>query len=260
MCLIVFSYKKHAGYRLVFAANRDEFYERPTRPLSFWTDRPDVLAGRDLKGGGTWLGVTRSGRIAAITNFRDIPSLRQDAPTRGMLVSNFLTGSDTPVRYLDQVRSVADRYNGFNLIVGDRESLCYYSNKGGDMYPLSPGVYGLSNHLLDTPWPKVRLARDKLQSLLINTPDVDSDTLMEMLHDVSSPPDAALPDTGIGLEWERMLSPIFIAGDGYGTRSSSVLLWRENGEITFAERTFDIASSQAGKATCPTRIYRLKVC
>jgi uncharacterized protein with NRDE domain len=197
--------------------------------------------------------------MAAITNFRHIPSLRQDAPSRGMLVKNFLTGKATPADYLTQVQSIGNRYNGFNLIVGDAESLFYYSNKRGDIHRLSPGLYGLSNHLLNTPWPKVQKAKTKFQSLLTDQPEIESNEVFKMLHDTSRPPDDALPDTGIGLEWERLLSPMFITSETYGTRSSSVIIWEGNGEITFAERTYDGGADHPDKETSATKSYHLQL-
>lgn len=255
MCLIVFAYRRQPGYRLILAANRDEFYDRPTRGVSFWQDRPDILAGLDLKGGGTWLGITRSGRIAAITNYRHMPSVRPGAPSRGMLVKDFLSGDTPPTDYLDRVQSVGSRYNGFNLLVGDADSLYYFSNKGGAIRRLAPGLYGLSNHLLDTPWPKVERVKTKFESLLKRSADPASEDLFDMLQDAARPPDKALPDTGIGLEWERVLSPMFITSQTYGTRSTAVVLWRENGEITFSEMSHH---RQCGR-TAETRTYQLQL-
>ena len=259
MCLIVLSYRHHPGYRLILAANRDEFYDRPTRPLSYWTDRSDILAGIDLRGGGTWLGITTAGRIAAITNFRHIPSMREGAPSRGNLVKDFLTGSTSPLGYLKDVRTVGDRYNGFNLIVGDTESLCYYSNKNGDIQNLSPGVYGLSNHLLNTPWPKVQRAKDKFCSVLSRFPVIQHRPLFQTLQDTWRPPDDELPDTGIGLEWERILSPMLIVSDVYGTRSSSVIIWKEDGQIEFSEKSYDEGAAHQGNGTAPITTFRLRL-
>jgi uncharacterized protein with NRDE domain len=257
MCLIVFSYRQTPGFRLILAANRDEFYDRPTRALAFWKNRPDILAGLDMRGGGTWLGITKAGRIAAITNFRHIPSIRADAPSRGMLVKNFLTGDASPADYLDHVQSIGNRYNGFNLIVGDAETLFYYSNRGGDIYRMPPGLYGLSNHLLDTPWPKVQRAKNRFQSLLAYQAGFKSDDMFELLHDTSRPPDNTLPDTGIGLEWERILSPMFITSGVYGTRSSAMILWKDDGEITFSERTYDGETDLPGKEATTTKMVLL---
>ncbi len=238
MCLILFSYKSHPVYPLILAANRDEFYERPTAQASFREENPDMLAGRDLKDGGTWLGITKTGRMAAITNFRDIRNLKNDAPSRGNLVSGFLRGNEDPVEYIQRIRRVSDRYNGFNLILGDRSGLFYFSNAGDVFHEISPGVHGLSNHLLDTPWPKVEQGKKLLDSLISKTGGPPPDEIFHILADTSRPDDRHLPDTGIGLEWERLLSSIFIQSEIYGTRSSSVIFVdRENG-VTFIERTF----------------------
>ena len=238
MCLILFAYRQHARYRLVLAANRDEFYGRPTAPATFWEDAPDLLAGRDLKSGGTWLGVTRAGRFAAITNYREPDVRLEDAPSRGELVAGFLQSEQAPEAYLDDLASSADSYNGFNLIIGDAKRMGYFSNREGTVRILEPGVYGLSNHLLDTPWPKVKKGRRLLEAHL-DSDKIDDAALLDALNDPAPAPDAALPDTGVGLAWERALSPLFIQSPDYGTRASSVLLIRHDGAVTFAERTFE---------------------
>lgn len=238
MCLILFSYDAHPIYKLILAANRDEFYDRPTRPLAFWEDRPEILAGRDLKGMGTWLGITPSGRIAAVTNYRDPSSLKENAPSRGYLVSNFLSGQDNPRSYLERVRTVGNTYNGFNLLIGEPSGLYCYSNRTGTVQEISPGLHGLSNHLLDTPWPKIQTGKSKLQRLLDNKNEIHTGEILDMLKDNTLPEDALLPETGMSREWERILSPIFIKSDIYGTMSSSVILIKRNGETSFAERTY----------------------
>ncbi len=236
MCLIIFSYADHPRYRLAVAANRDEFRRRPARPVHFWPDAPEILAGRDLTGGGTWMGVSRSGRFAALTNFRDPGSVRKDGPSRGDLVTEFLR-SDLPAR--DCIRTISGdrRYNGFNLLAFDGSALCYYGDRDGEVRRVSPGLHGLSNHLLDTPWPKVERAEAALSAPLAENP-VDPEALFRVLSDRSRPPDERLPDTGMGLAWERLLSPIFIAGDLYGTRCASVVLISHSGKVDFWERTF----------------------
>jgi uncharacterized protein with NRDE domain len=238
MCLILFAYKTHPFFDLVLAANRDEFYDRPSSPAAFWEDRPDVLAGRDLKEGGTWLGVTKKGRLAALTNYRDPRSVRPDAPSRGWLVRNFLCGKESPNRYLRELSARADRYNGFNMILGDVSGLHFYSNRDGSS-PLAPGLYGLSNRLLDTDWPKVRRGKARLASLLSQAERPDPEDLFSLLADPSRPEDGDLPNTGIGLEWERILSSIFIASPVYGTRSSTVLTVDRRRRVTFMERVFN---------------------
>jgi len=237
MCLIFFSYNMHETCRLVLAANRDEFYDRPSIPLDFWKDMPYILGGRDLRGNGTWMGITRTGRMAAITNFRDPASIKTDAPSRGLLVSNFLAGSESPECYLEPLRIIGDRYNGFNLLVGDISGLFCYSNRGDGIQKISPGLYGLSNHLLNTPWPKVKKGRAELKPVLAKK-EIDVEAVFQVLGNREYPPDSELPDTGVGLAWERMLSPLFVASEIYGTRSSSIILMEKTGKTTFIERTF----------------------
>ncbi len=238
MCLILLSYKIHPDYRLILAANRDEVYNRPTAPLNYWADHPEVLAGRDLKGNGTWLGVTRSGRIAALTNFRESGPQIESAPSRGMLIRDYLTGNSSPQRYLKAVREAAHTYNGFNLITGDESGIYYYSNRAKQVQKLKSGFHGISNHLLDTAWPKVKKGKIGLQSQLNGKEKIDPAKIFEILSDRSLPADDELPDTGVGLEWERILSPLFITSDAYGTRSSSVVLIDKSGKISFIERTY----------------------
>ena len=254
MCLIFFSYDMHPRYQFILAANRDEFYERPTAPLDFWEDAPYILAGRDLRGKGTWMGITRTGRFAAITNFRDPASIRTDAPSRGLLLTNFLTGDESPQSYLESVSHSGNQYKGFNLLVGNGADLFYYSNRGHGVQKVRPGFYGLSNHLLDTPWPKVRKGKDALNALFSER-EIRTEAVFRVLGDQTHPPDSELPDTGMGLEWERILSPLFVTSQTYGTRSSSVLLVERDGEISVAERTFvpvrgDLAKQQDTRRFC----------
>jgi uncharacterized protein with NRDE domain len=242
MCLILVAYRCHPGYRLLVAANRDEFYDRPTAPLAFWDDAPHVVAGRDLKEGGTWLGVTRAGRFAALTNYRDPTRLVSNAPSRGQLVSDYLRGEEPAHTYLDRLVRSADAYNGFNLLLGDAEGLFYYANYEDRPRALEPGLYGLSNHVLDTPWPKVERSRLSLRQLLDRRADPTPDELLQVLLDRTPAPDSELPRTGVSLEWERWLSPIFIAAPGYGTRASTVLLANDTGSTRVIEMTWPAAS------------------
>jgi uncharacterized protein with NRDE domain len=238
MCLILFSYRIHPDYRLIVAANRDEFYARPTAALDYWKDHPDVLAGRDLKGNGTWLGVTRSGRLAAITNFREPAATIENAPSRGRLIGDFLIGNTAPQRYLKSVSETGYTYNGFNLIAGDLAGLYCYSNRAAAVRQLQPGIYGISNHLMDTPWPKIKRGKALLQDQLCGREKIDVAKLWKILADRTLPADKDLPDTGVGLEWERILAPLFISSPDYGTRSSSIILMEYSGRTTFMERTF----------------------
>ncbi len=248
MCLILFAWQAHADYPLVVAANRDEFYERPARPAAFWDEQPDLLAGRDARGGGTWLGLTRTGRWAALTNFRDLAHERQGAPSRGALPLDFLQGTASPGDYLQRLAPTAGVYNGFNLLVGDRTQLWYYSNRpeSGPPVALTPGVYGLSNGLLDAPWPKAVTGRHDLSRWL--AAPTDAQALFEKLYDRASAPDEQLPDTGVGLVLEQALSARFIhiPERAYGTRCSTVFYCQTDGTTSFAERTFDAQARPVG--------------
>lgn len=238
MCLIVFAYQIHPRYRLVLCANRDEYYDRPTEPLGWWGVESQILAGRDLLAGGTWLGVTRGGRVAAVTNYRQPGQHLHGLPSRGALVAEFLRGDMPVARFRERLVQNAGGYNGFNLLYGDSDNLHYFTNRGDSSGPVVPGVHGLSNHLLDTPWPKVETARERLSRLLAHDA-LDPEVLAAALADHHPFPDEDLPDTGVGLERERFLSPLFIAGEGYGTRSTSAILMDREGCITFLERLHD---------------------
>ncbi len=238
MCLIAFAYNVHPSYRLILAANRDEFYERPSSSADFWKSHQEVLAGRDLKNGGTWLGITRNGKFAAVTNYRDPSSLKSGAPSRGKLVSNYLTGQQNAAAYLKRISGQTDMYNGFNLLLGDDQDLFVFSSRGG-IQKLASGIYGLSNHLLDTTWPKVVRSKKMLKAALAKKGDALEEALFALLADRRIPPDENLPSTGIGLEWERILSTIFIESPVYGTRSSTVLLIGQNRRVRFVEKVFD---------------------
>jgi uncharacterized protein with NRDE domain len=239
MCLLLLAVRKHPDYKLILAANRDEYYDRPTAPAAFWNGAPHLLAGKDLRAGGTWLGITRQGRIAATTNYRDPASMMTKAPSRGRLVSGFLLGQESPERFLKGLVKQKDRYNGFNLIVGEKDQLYWFSNRGGGVHKLVPGLYGLSNRLLDTPWPKVTRSKEAMASLLSVKKNPPQDELFHMLGDRTIAHDEQLPDTGVGMEWERILSPIFITSPTYGTRSSTVILIDRNNCVTFTEKTFN---------------------
>ena len=237
MCLLFLSYRMTPGYRLVVAANRDEFLTRPTAPLDFLDPQKTLLAGRDLQGGGTWLGITVGQRFAAITNYREPAANRADAPSRGQILMHYLTGKMDPGEYLQALTATAKLYNGFNLILGDSRDLYYYSNKIDAPFKLAPGFYGLSNHLLDTPWPKVERGKALLRPHMVETDHIDARLLFDLLADSHRPPDDQLPTTGISLDWERLLGTIFIEGPTYGTRSSAVITVREAGAIEFTEKT-----------------------
>ncbi len=238
MCLILFAFRHHPSYPLIVAANRDEFLERPTAAASFWDTDPPILAGRDLLCGGAWFGVSRQGGFAAVVNFRDPDSRKTDAPSRGTLVPEFLLGRSPCEVFLNNLRAKGNLYSGFSLLFGDTGQLFCYSNQGETTPLVQPGIHGLSNHLLDTPWPKVVRGKDRLEQLLSDDREPDVEELLDILTDRSFPEDHLLPDTGIGLEKERLLAPIFISGKGYGTRSSTVLIMGLDGTISFTERTW----------------------
>lgn len=245
MCIILFAYKAHPKYNLVLAANRDEYFARPSASAAFWKDAPDILAGRDLDHGGTWLGVTREGRFAAVTNFRDALAIKKDAPSRGFLVSDFLRSTQSPEDYVAKTASHSEDHNGFNLIVGDKRGLYYQSNRYPDTKELTPGVYGLSNHLLDTPWPKVEKGKQALSELVRQGAEIAPEVVFEILADRTQADDDLLPRTGISLEYERALSSVFISTPEYGTRSSMLLLIDREDRITFIERTFEMGERTA---------------
>ncbi len=247
MCLILFAYRPDAPQTLIVAANRDEFYQRPTAPMSRWPTPPGILAGRDLQAGGTWLGVGNDGRFAALTNVRGPGETREGAPSRGLLVSDFLSGDHGAREYLDDLRERAHEYSGFNLLVRDPSGLFYLSNRGASEPLLVPaGVHGLSNHLLDTPWPKVERGRRLLHELLSAGAEPEPDQLLDLLSDCALPGDEELPDTGVGIELERRLAPMFIQSPAYGTRSSTALILDSQGHGLIAERTHATPGNHVG--------------
>lgn len=240
MCLILIAHQAHPDIPLVVAANRDEDYQRPSAQAHFWPEANHVLAGRDLQAGGTWLGLTRSGRFAAVTNIRDW-SAADAARSRGELVREFLEGDDEPFEYCQQVMAKAGEYRGFNLLVGDRHSLVYCDNLHRNVQGLAPGTYGLSNHLLDTPWPKVVKGKNRLSEQVAGWHQASAahgEELLDILTDREIAEDEFLPNTGIGLEKERLLSPIFIQGDQYGTCCSTAIIVDKQGQALFHERSF----------------------
>lgn len=238
MCLILFAHQVHPEFPLVVAANRDEFHGRPTAPAAFWKERPGVLAGRDLEAGGTWLGVSRSGRFAAVTNFSEEPPEPVPPRSRGALVSDFLAATVSPEHYLEGVARHAAEYRGFNLLVGDAASLWYYSNRIPAAQRLPPGTYGLSNHLLDTAWPKVRRGKSALTVFEEEEAHPDVDALLELLADETQPGDAELRDAGLDPATARRVAPCFIRGPVYGTRASTVVIVEAGGRVRFTEVGF----------------------
>lgn len=245
MCLIVFAHDCHPVYRLILGANRDEFRIRPTDPCRFWRDAPHLLAGRDRSAGGTWLGATRDGRVAAVTNYRDPRRHYAGSLSRGNLVSGFLRDpSMTPGGFLGVLSRDGESYDGFNLLYGTGSELHYYTNRGGSFGPVTPGIHALSNHLLDTRWPKAAAARSRLEAIAAQA-EIDLEQIFEALSDPAPFAAGLLPDTGVGPERERLLSPIFIDDAVYGTRSTTVLLIDREGRAAITERTFDPSMATA---------------
>jgi uncharacterized protein with NRDE domain len=248
MCLILLAWRAHPDFPLVFAGNRDEAYERPSAAAGFWRDDPLVFGGRDLEQGGTWLGLTRGGRFAAVTNYRDGRAANPAAPrSRGELTAGFLRGSDEPRSYLENIAQRGADYGGHTLILGDSRNWYVYSNRDPAIRELSAGVHGLSNHLLDTPWPKVSRGKERLSGLLTKGEKKLVDGLFRALADRTVAPDVELPDSGIGLLRERELSPAFIAGERYGTRASTVMLVNSRDEVMFVERRFGAHGAPLGE-------------
>ncbi len=239
MCLIFFSLKQHPTYKLIVAANRDEFYNRKTAAADFWKDYPNILGGRDLEANGTWMGMTTSGKISMLTNYRDPKNINPSAPSRGQLVSDYLEQQIAPEDYLNKIAPNASAYNGFNLLVGNSEEFFYLSNYKKGIDKIASDLHGLSNHLLETAWPKVVRGKQKFEKFLA-LPDLTSDQLFEFLYDGERASDDQLPDTGIGLERERALSSMFIKSPGYGSRCSTVILVDQKNNVEFSERVYNL--------------------
>ena len=256
MCLAVIALHARPDLPLLIAANRDEFHARPAAPAGPWQDRPDIYAGRDLSAGGTWLGITRAGRYALLTNYRDPRNMRADAPSRGTLVQGYLAGRESPGDYADALRPQAGRYNGFNLLAGDCGGCVYLGNRSdAPPHPLPAGVHGLSNHLLDTPWPKLVRTREAVAAAL-RGPAPEPQALLDLLADRTPAPDELLPDTGVGRERERLLSPPFIVSPQYGTRCSTVVMVRADGRASLHERRYDPAGEPCGESSWEFTIER----
>lgn len=257
MCLILFSLRAHRHFPLVVAANRDEHYSRPAAPAAFWDDHPEIYGGRDLEKGGTWMGLRSDGRFAAITNFRRGVPAAPAPRSRGELVSNFLTADCSAEAYFRDISANSTAYNPYSMLAGDTDSISFYSNQAGKVQAVAPGVHGLSNHLLDTPWPKVvngvavvAATRD------FDDPDAISAALFAMLEDRRTAPDPQLPDTGINRQRERELSPPFISGEHYGTRTSTVVLIAESGDVFFHEKRYAAGGIASGEAARAFRLQR----
>lgn len=254
MCLLVLAWNAHPRYRLVVAANRDEYHDRAAAPLSRWPAPADLLAGRDLRAGGTWMGVDRRRRFGIVTNFRDLVRAPPEAPSRGDLIPRYLGGAAAPGDYLAALESEAGGYGGFNLLLADGESLWYASNRTAPFArQLAPGIHGLSNERLDTPWPKLRRVRRGFEEWLQGGGDAESGELFALLADRTHATDEeGLPSTGISPEWERILSAPFVLHHRYGTRCSTVLAIEPSGGCYLAERRFDPSGARTGETA-----YRL---
>ncbi len=248
MCLAVLALHALPGIPVLIAANRDEFHARPTHPAAQWADAPGLYAGRDGLAGGTWMGVTAQGRFALVTNFREPGRYLAPAPSRGALVEDYLRGNDSPQAYLARTHESDQAYNGFNLIVGDTRQAWYLSNRDGPPRPLAPGIYALSNHLLDTPWPKLARTKTAFTEVLGRTPQPDLPALFDALADRQTATDEDMPATGLPPDRERLLSSPFIVSPDYGTRSSSVLVLREGGAGQLDERRFAPDGTVSGES------------
>lgn len=239
MCLIFLSLNNHPNYKLIVAANRDEFYNRQTAPAHFWKDHPEIIGGRDLEASGTWMAMNRNGRIAMVTNYRDPVNINPKAPSRGKLVSDFLLSNVSAKDYLLETSQNGKLYNGFNLIVGEGTDLWYYSNYKEGVEQINSGIHGLSNHLLDTSWPKVVRGKARFNEQLKGS-IVEPSNLFEFLSDPQEAPVDQLPNTGIGLEREKALSAMFIKTSGYGSRCSTVVLIDKENRVLYSERVYDV--------------------
>ena len=241
MCLILFAWQQHAEFPLIVIANRDEYYARPSRDAHWWEDA-DIFAGRDLEAGGTWLGVNRRGRFAAVTNVREPGSMGPGKRTRGELTRDYLAGRESTETYLQALANRDQEYAGFNLLLGDDDSLWFYSNREHQARRIEPGVYGISNGQFDEPWPKLKSGREELAAQLGG--DIDHRQLMDILTDHRIAEDHELPSTGIAPDIERLLSSRFIRSPGYGTRACSVVTIARGGNLTFNEQNFTDAEQR----------------
>jgi uncharacterized protein with NRDE domain len=255
MCLLVLAWQAHPRYRLVVAANRDEFHERPTAPLARWPPPEDILAGRDLRANGTWLGLDHRRYFGVITNFRELQRPVPEAPSRGGLIPRYLADGGAEA-FLTLFEPEASRYSGFNLLLSDSDSLWYASNRAQPFArKLPPGVYGLSNQFLDTPWPKLRRVRRRFDAWLAHSyglgdpaANTSAAGLFDLLDDrATATADEELPQTGITPEWERVLSAPFVLHPDYGTRCSTVLMLEPTGAGYLAERRFDSGGVRTGE-------------
>jgi len=238
MCLIFVAFNQHPKYPLIIAANRDEFLDRPAKQIDFWSENSNILAGKDLTAGGTWLGVTKTGYFAMLTNYRDLSNLKANAPSRGKLVLDYLAGELDPRAYLKALNSTASKYNGYNIILGTLDDPWYYSNQNNKIYQLGSGLYGLSNALLDTKWPKVERGKEKFADI-ISHDVINVESIFSFMNDRTLAEDEQLPDTGIGYEKEKLLSSLYIEMPGYGTRNTTIILKDNEGKVEVIDRAYN---------------------
>ena len=254
MCLIAFNWKNHPEYKLILVGNRDEFFERPSTSLGKWEQ--GFFAGKDLKAGGTWMGMHPNGRFATLTNYRDLKNPKKDPKTRGNLVKDFLESEISPLEYLKRIEAEKDNYEGFNLFVGDQDHLFYMSNYKDGIEEIQSGLYGISNALLDTPWTKLKIAKNRLAQN-IEVDRLDYDSMFEVVHSKKMDPDELLPDTGATYHQEKHLSAQFIRiDDYYGTVNSTVLLWKHSGEAVMLERTFDQLKGETSDSKVEFEVFK----
>ena len=253
MCLVVIAHRAHPGYSLIVAGNRDEFHARPSQDAGWWPDKPDILGGRDLQAGGSWLAVNRNGRFAAVTNFRDADQPSARLRSRGHLITGFLDGDDNPLTYVAAIDGAA--YAGFNLLVGDGDTLAYLCNRGGPARELSPGIYAVANATLDTPWPKVERSKAALRKLLADD-SVNETRLIRLLDDRTKARVCEVEAGGLPFDKAHALTAPFVVMQEYGTRSSSVLIRDCNDALCFSEKRFDASGRSLGQSDFRFRVTR----
>ncbi|MEP0985996.1 NRDE family protein [Ekhidna sp.] len=253
MCLIAFAYKAHPKFKFILTANRDEFYDRPTAIAQWWEDHPEILGGRDLQALGTWMAIHKNGRFAAVTNYRDIKNIKTDVRSRGDLPVNFLLSENLPSKYSSAIARDGDQYNGFNLLTLDEE-LTHVSNYDQGVNILEPGIYGLSNALLDTPWPKVQQAKSDLNALIKQSFRLED--LISILQNTEVAADDDLPETGLDYVREKALSAMCIRTPGYGTCCSTAITIDYEGQVSFMEKSYAVGDRSEGTVSFEFQIER----
>ncbi len=241
MCLILFSWDNHPKYKLIVAANRDEFYERPTTSLGIWEDDENIIAGKDLTAGGTWMGINKSGRFSALTNYRDIANIKQNAPSRGDLTRKYLSEEISDQNFFDFFKPTLSDFNGFNILNGNFDQLTYFNNEHQQLIEIKPGIYGLSNAFLDTNWPKVSRAKEMFSSI-VKAEEPQTNDLINFLQDKTQAEDKDLPETGLSYEMEKVVSSMFIESANYGTCCSTVLTVDYSGKGRITERSYPVGN------------------